>query len=313
MEENNVPKEPIVPKDEVITKVDLTPEDESTVEEHERLSPHVMFEIIRRDGLEEMQRPTRSLIYSGIAAGIIISFSFFCNAALEALLPPTPWSPIISKWGYSVGFIIVILGRMQLFTENTITTVVPVFKPFSFFKVLKALRLWLIVFLSNLVGTTLAALFLSIPNAVNPTIHVALVQLANHVTHMTVLENIVRGVPAGILIASIVWMLPNSRGLSLILIAVVTYFIALGDLAHVVVGSCEMAFAVIHGDASLYDYFFRFLIPTGLGNILGGTGVFTLLVYGQITEELPLKKVPLNKRPYGNIGGLFTKLVNRQK
>ena len=59
----------------------------------------------------------------------------------------------------------------------------------------------------------------------------------------------------------------------------------IGGFAHVVVGSGEAAYAVLMGDSSVYDYFFRFLIPTGLGNIIGGTGIFTLLVSAQVKVE----------------------------
>lgn len=270
--------------------VNLSHNERVIVEEHERLSPHLIFEIIRRDGLDELHRPTRSLIFSGIIAGIMISFSFFANAILAALLPETPWTNIIAKWGYTVGFIIVILGRMQLFTENTITTVVPVLKPFTWKTFFKCVRLWGIVLISNLIGTSLAALYLSSSVAINPKFIVALTEISNHVLHFSALENLIRGIPAGILIASLVWMIPSSRNFSIFLIGLITYFIALGDFTHVVVGSTELAYAVFNGNADLYHYFFRFLIPTGLGNILGGTGVFTVLVYAQIQEELPLIK-----------------------
>ncbi len=260
------------------------------VEEHERLSPHLIFEIIRRDGLEEMQRPIKALIFSGIVAGIVISFSFYCLAVLSAMLPhDSSWTPIISKWGYTVGFIIVILGRMQLFTENTITTVIPIFKPFQWSKVLTVLSLWGVVFISNLVGTTIAANYLSIPSAIDPAISTQLLHIADHVSSFSASQNFLRGIPAGILIAAVVWMMPSSRSFSIFVIGLLTYFIALGDFTHVVVGSTEMAYAVIHGHASLFQYFFQFLIPTGLGNIFGGTAIFTILVYSQIKEELPLQ------------------------
>lgn len=270
--------------------INLSHSERVIVEEHERLSPHLIFEIIRRDGLDELHRPTRSLIFSGIIAGIMISFSFFANAVLAALLPPTPWLNIIAKWGYTVGFVIVILGRMQLFTENTITTVVPVLKPFTWETLFKCARLWGIVLLSNLFGTALAALYLSNTTAIDPAFTVAMTEISDHVLHFTAMENFVRGIPAGILIAALVWMIPSARGFSLFLIGVVTYFIALGDFTHVVVGSTELAYALFNGHADIFHYIFQFLIPTGLGNILGGTGIFTVLVYAQIQEELPLIK-----------------------
>lgn len=265
---------------------ELSYEERVVVEEHERLSAHLVFEIIRRDGVEELLRSFKSLVFSGIAAGIVITFSFLCMAILTAMLPHDPWAPVVAKWGYTVGFILVILGRMQLFTENTITTVVPVFNPFDIKKLGAVLRLWSIVLISNLIGTTLASLFLSQPGILDAEFAKELLAIAEHVSHLGPWENFVRGIPSGILIASIVWMMPSARNVNIFMIAFFTYFIALGDFTHVVVGSAEMSYAVLHDLASVSDYFFKFLIPTGLGNIIGGTGVFTLLVYAQVEREI---------------------------
>ena len=268
------------------TDYSLSYRDKMAVEEHEKLSPRLVYEIIRRSGVEELQRPTKSLIYSGITAGLVISFSFFFKAVLTSLLPSnTVWTPLIANMGYTVGFIIVILGHMQLFTENTITTVVPLFRPFSWQKLGQVGRLWGIVFASNLVGTAIAAAFLLNTHLLNPEVKVALDAIATHVAHMSAMENIVRGIPAGILIASLVWMMPSSSS-KLGLIFFMIYLIALGDFTHVIVGSAEMAYLLYQGQVGIGDYLFTFLLPTALGNILGGTGVFTLLVYGQVNNEL---------------------------
>lgn len=264
----------------------LSCQEQVVLEEHERLSPHLLFEIIRRDGEEELSRPARALLFSGFIAGILISFSFLFKAVLTIYLPDKPWSNLITSIGYTTGFIIVILGRLQLFTENTITTMIPLFKDFSKVKFLRVMRLWGLVLLANLIGTFLAAIFLSTPIFVTPELAAALHSMASHVVAMTPIENIIKGIPAGILIAAIVWMMPLSRSFSFFLILFFTYFISLGNFAHVVVGSGELAYEVMNGGAGLYDYFIRFLIPTGFGNILGGTLVFTLLIYAQVCEEL---------------------------
>ena len=264
----------------------LSCQEQVVLEEHERLSPHLLFEIIRRDGEEELSRPARALLFSGFIAGILISFSFLFKSVLTIYLPDKPWSNLITSIGYTTGFIVVILGRLQLFTENTITTMIPLFKDFSKVKFLRVMRLWGLVLLANLIGTFLAAIFLSTPIFVTPELAAALHGMASHVVAMTPIENIIKGIPAGILIAAIVWMMPLSRSFSFFLILFFTYFISLGNFAHVVVGSGELAYEVINGGASLYDYFVRFLIPTGFGNILGGTLVFTLLIYAQVCEEL---------------------------
>ena len=264
----------------------LSCQEQVVLEEHERLSPHLLFEIIRRDGEEELSRPTKALLFSGFIAGILISFSFLFKAVLTIYLPDKPWSNLITCIGYTTGFILVILGRLQLFTENTITTMIPLFKDFSAVKFLNIMRLWGLVLFANLVGTFCAAIFFSLPTFVTPELATALHGIASHVVALTPMENIVKGIPAGILIAAIVWMMPLARSFSLFLIFFFTYFISLGNFAHVVVGSGELAYEVINGGAGLYDYIFRFLIPTGFGNILGGTLVFTVLIYAQVSREL---------------------------
>ena len=283
----------IVAEDQFIEAFDtiqLSPKDKVVVEEHERLSQHLIYEIIRRDGIEELMRPYKSLFLSGVGAGLMVSFSFLCMAILQSFVPHQPWAPLITKWGYTVGFILVILCRAQLFTENTITTVIPLFKPFTWAKFWGVVRLWHLVLAGNLVGTTLFAAALLIPGLVNIDYTVHLQSIAHHVSSMTWEQNLVRGIPSGILIAAIVWMMPTARQFALFLIALITYFIAAGDFTHIVVGSCEMMYAVLNGYATPYDYIVNFLIPVGFGNVLGGTGVFTMLGFRMVDEELQEKK-----------------------
>ena len=104
---------------------------EREVEDVEELSTPrtpVIYEVVRRLGDEEMERPAISLWWSGVAAGLSISFSLLAQAILQSHLPDAPWRPLVSGFGYSVGFLMVVLGRQQLFTESTITAVLPVLK-----------------------------------------------------------------------------------------------------------------------------------------------------------------------------------------
>ncbi|MBD8350939.1 formate/nitrite transporter family protein [Acinetobacter nosocomialis] len=256
------------------------------VEEHEKLSPRLVYEIIRRDGAEELDRPTAALIFSGIAAGLVISFSFVFKAIIASYIPTDAiWTDLITNFGYTIGFLIAILGHMQLFTENTITTVVPLFKPFSLDKLRAVGRLWGIVILCNIIGTALVSLFFLTTDLFTPDIDKALDELAHHVASFSAIQNLLKGVMSGLLIAALVWMLPSVSNKFLV-IFFMTYLIGLGDFTHVVVGSTEMSYLVWQGEASVGEYLFNFLIPTTIGNIIGGTGVFTLLIYGQVTEEL---------------------------
>ena len=263
--------------------------EQHALHEHAPLPPQLIFKIIRQEGEEELARSFRALAFSALAAGIFVSFSFLFRSVFHLHMANSQFEPLISSLGYTVGFLIVILGRMQLFTENPITTIIPLLSEWSFSRLFKVIRLWSTVFLFNIIGTTIAAIFFASPYTLSPEIESAMHEVASNVMLLQPIENILRGIPAGIIIAAIVWTSPQTKNFRFVMIMFFVYFIALGDFTHVVVGSCEMAYEVIKGDAGFIEYFFKFLIPTGLGNVIGGTMIFTLLIYNQVKKEL-LKK-----------------------
>ena len=258
--------------------------------EHAPLPPRLIENIIREEGEAELARPLQALAFSGLAAGILVSFSFLFRSIFHMHMGASPMEPLVSCLGYTVGFIIVILGRMQLFTENPITTIIPLLSEWSWTRFGEVVRLWATVFFFNIVGTAIAAAFYSSPYTLSPEIEAAMHDVAVNVMKLNPIENILRGIPAGILIAAIVWISPQTKYFRFVMIMFLVYFIALGDFAHVVVGSCEMAYVVMAEEAEFFDYLFRFLIPCGFGNIIGGTGIFTLLVYYQVAKELKDEK-----------------------
>lgn len=265
---------------------ELTQYERQVLKDNHPISSQLIFKIIREEGEKELNRKFVALASSALAAGIFVSFSFFFRAVFHLHMSGSQFDPLISSLGYTVGFLIVILGRMQLFTENPITTIIPLLSNFTAKEFFKVVRLWSIVFFFNIIGTTIAAIFLSSDHAVSAEMAKVLHEIADNVIKLSPIENVMRGIPAGIIIAVLVWTAPQTKNFRFITILFFVYFIALGDFAHVIVGSCEMAFEVINGDANFFDYCFQFLIPTGVGNVLGGTGIFTLLIYNQVREEL---------------------------
>ena len=265
---------------------ELSQKERQILKENATMQSQMVFKIIREEGEEELNRKFSALAFSALAAGIFVSFSFFFRAVLHLHMGDSQFEPIISSFGYTVGFVIVILGRMQLFTENPIVTIIPLLSNFTAKEFFKVVRLWGIVFFFNIVGTTIAALFFSNDFAVSVEVSNAMHDVAINVMKLPATDNLIRGIPAGIIIAALVWVAPQTKNFRLATIIFFVYFIALGEFAHVVVGSCEMAFEVIDGEANFFDYFFRFLIPTFFGNVLGGAGIFTLLIYHQVRNEL---------------------------
>lgn len=263
-----------------------TDAESKSVSEAAALSPKLVYEVVRRSGEEELNRPTRSLVWSGIAAGIMISFSVLGEAILRTHLPDTPSRFLIENMGYSLGFLLVILGRMQLFTENTITTVLPLMSKPSIPLLGCVARLWAIVLTANVVGAFGAACVFAFTPALPPDIIPAITALSEHATGMSALTGFSRAIPAGILVAAIVWLMPQAEEASFFVILTFTWLIAAGDFTHVVAGSVEMAFLLVTGQLAVSDAIFRFWLPVLAGNVVGGTIIFALMAWGQVKDEM---------------------------
>mgnify|MGYP000022852331 CR=1 FL=1 len=260
-------------------------ENEPKAGESMRLTAPEVYQAIRHEGEDELARPVESLWWSGVGAGFAISASVVARAALHDKLPDNSWRPLIEDFGYTVGFLIVILGRLQLFTENTITVILPLVAAPSFKRLFQTARLWVVVFAANVVGATLAAL-LAYYGYLSPSQVHAAIKIAQPFVHSGWVKIMLKGIPAGFLIASIVWMTPNGRGSEVWVIIIATYIIGIGDYAHVVVGSVEIAILFFAGQVSLFHSYFFFLVPAAIGNVLGGTVLFSLLAYGQVRLEI---------------------------
>jgi len=152
--------------------VAVTGQEEDLISEQIDTRLPVTFEIVRREGEHELSRPASSLWWSGVAAGICIGLSVLSQAVLAAYLPNTDCAVLIAKLGSSVGFLIVILGEQQLFTENTLTAVTPVLANTTWRNVGRLSRLWTIVLAANIVGAIIFAaviVFLSLIHISEPT------------------------------------------------------------------------------------------------------------------------------------------------
>lgn len=254
---------------------------------HEEMAPSVIFEVIRRDGEHAMSRPASALWWSGVAAGLAISTSVLAKGFLASVLPHTDAAAAITNLGYSVGFLIVILGRMQLFTENTITPILPLFFAPSRERFARTARLWGIVCAANLVGCFGAALVLVHGHILPAPRFEGILAISRHYAEATPFQHFAWGIPAGFLIAALVWILPRLKSAGeVLMIVIVTYIIGLGGMSHVVAGATELFVLVAKGELGLKAAIFGGILPALAGNVLGGTGIFTALTYAQLREEI---------------------------
>lgn len=254
-------------------------------ESKERQAPNalIVHEAIRREGEEELRRPPAALAWSGLAAGLSMGFSLAAEGLLRAHLPDAPWRPLASKLGYSVGFLIVILGRQQLFTENTLTPILPLLTRRDLATFLRVLRLWIIVLFANLVGTFIFAWVVSSTAVFTPEVKEAFAAIGHEALVGSFLTVFLRGIFAGWLIALMVWLLPVAESARVGVIVIITFLVGIGGLAHSIAGSVETLFLVSRGEATWGNYGGDFLLPTLLGNIIGGVALVAVLNYAQVT------------------------------
>src|SRR4051812_42738498 len=127
---------------------------------HDRSAPggKVVYKAILLEADEELGRSTSALFWSGVAAGLSMGLSLITEGVMRAHLPDTHWRLLVAKLGYSVGFLMVILGRQQLFTENTLTPMLPLLQRRDGKTFMNVMRLWGIVLLANLLGAAAIAL-----------------------------------------------------------------------------------------------------------------------------------------------------------
>jgi formate/nitrite transporter FocA (FNT family) len=264
----------------------LTREETRSVKERRRLRAAVVYEIIRLEGDAELARGFPALWWSALAAGISIGFSVLSQAMLSAMLHGVPGGGVIADLGYCVGFLIVILGRQQLFTENTLTAVLPIMVRKDWSGIWDVLRLWGIVLVANIVGCFLFAAFLAYSGVLSGEMAGAVKEIGAELMANTPMEMFVKGIFAGWLIAALVWMLPSAENTEIFVITLITYIIALGDFTHIIAGSVEAIYMWLIGAESFWRLTGDFFIPTLIGNVAGGTVLFAVVSYAQVREEL---------------------------
>lgn len=264
----------------------LDREEQDQAAQHSGLRPLVIHEILREEGEAELERSNAALALSGFAAGLSMGFSFLTEALLRAGLPQAAWRHLVASLGYSVGFIIVVLGRQQLFTESTLTAVLPLLTRRDAATLRAVARLWAIVLVANLVGTWVFALLLRAHGVFTPPVVGALGALARAAIHPEFGATLLKSVFAGWLIALMVWILPSARSARLLTVLIITYVVALARLSHIVAGSSEAAYAVLDGQAGFGGYFMGFLAPTLIGNVIGGVALVALLNHGTVAGEI---------------------------
>ncbi len=273
---------------EPVAAPELTEKQQEEAEDRTSVSAVVVHETIRQDGEEELNRPISALAWSGLAAGMSMGFSLVAQALFLSYLPDRPWRNLLVRLGYPLGFLIVIVGRQQLFTENTLTAIIPLLSRRNFSTLLLVLRLWLTVLAANMVGAHLFAWVVGNTPMFKPDIQHAMLVLGKDAANVTFGAAVLRGIFAGWLIAMVVWMLAAIDTGRIAVIIILTYIVGLAGLTHIVAGAVEVLFLVMVGAKSWGAIAWGYLFPTLIGNIIGGVSLTAAINHAQVVAGLNL-------------------------
>ncbi|HXE14318.1 MAG TPA: formate/nitrite transporter family protein [Bryobacteraceae bacterium] len=274
------------PLDGELATPELSEEERQEARERTSVSAPVVHEAIRRDGEEELHRPPSALAWSGLAAGLSMGFSFVGEALLRQHLPDAPWRPIVVSLGYPFGFLLIIIGRQQLFTENTLTAIIPLLARRNLTTLVAVLRLWAIVLAANLVGAHIFSWVLANTPMFRPELRGSFHALAVEAASVTFGTAVLRGIFAGWLIAMVVWMLAAVDTGRIAVIVILTYMVGLAGLTHIIAGSVEVLYLVMAGDLNWFAYAGGYMVPTLIGNIIGGVALVSALNHAQVVAGM---------------------------
>ena len=257
--------------------------DEELGDETRRLTAPEIFYQVAEDARAELMRSNSTLAFSGLAGGLTLGLTGLSVAAIRDILGRGGWQDLVSFLAYPIGFIAVIIGRAQLFTENTLYPVILVLDERR--HLWHTLRLWGVVFASNLLGATLFALLAVKSGALRPGIAQKLVELGVDAVQGPYSHIFWSGVIGGWLIALVAWVVTASQWTigQLAMVWILTFVVGVGKFSHCIVTSGEIISAILLGHVTAGNYVLWLLTATS-GNILGGVVIVSVLNYGQVRD-----------------------------
>lgn len=253
-------------------------------DETSRLSAAEIFERVERGAEQELERPLHNLFFSALSAGLAMGISGLGVAVLLHVLGGDRVGESVAYLAYPLGFLIVIIGRQQLFTENTLFPVALVLEQRRL--VGRTAQLWVVVLVGNVLGTLLFALLATQTPALSPAVTAELSLLGVDAASQSFATIFWTGVIGGWLIALVGWLVTASTDTvgQILVIFAITYVVGVGHFAHSVAGSGEVLAAVLSGDLPARSYL-TWLTGAVLGNSVGGVVIVALFNYGQVHQD----------------------------
>ncbi len=248
-----------------------------------RRSAREIFESVEDNAHDELRRSSKTLMFSGIAGGLGMGLTGLGVACAQAVLGDGQAQEFIALMLYPLGFISIIIGRQQLFTENTLYPVALILSEHK--HVLDTIRLWTVVFFSNIAGAALFAFLAAKTLALKPEVAEKLGMLGVRAVEGSAGHIFWSGIIGGWIIALMAWIVTASHWTigQVVVVWVLTFVVGLGHFAHCIASSGEILSAVMRGQV-VFGHYLHWLLFATMGNIFGGVVFVTVLNFGQINE-----------------------------
>jgi formate/nitrite transporter FocA (FNT family) len=275
----------------------------------DRFSTDEIFQRVVATADEEVETSTRKLYLSGLAAGFAITLTFFVYATSKAAFADA--SPFLAPLLYPLGFVYIIMGRYQLYTENTLTPVTLVLTRVA--SVPSLFRVWGAVLAGNLSGACVGAFVLANTGVFSPPAAAAAVEIGVRGVETPWWDLVFKALFAGWLVAGLVWLEHAVRDSisRVVLVYLVIFTIPATGLYHIVVSSADVFYLVFTGNVGLLVGLWEFVVPVLLGNTAGGVFLVTLLNYGQAEYRFPRGEGPRER--LGRRDWLFSLRIGRPR
>lgn len=262
-------------------------QEQQKADERQALSAKAVHQALLQEGQDEIARSPAGLFWSAVAAGISMGLSLIAQGALLHYLPDTSWRPLVVSLGYSVGFIAVILGRQQLFTETTLTALLPFLHDHRASVLRLVLRMWAVVFTGNILGAFVFAGAAFWTTAFSDDLLRAFLTIGSHGADYSFATAFVKGIFGGWMLALMVWLMPSVQDARIFVIGIIAWCLAAGGMAHIVAGSLNVMFAVFSGAVTWPQFLLGFMVPVLLGNSVGGIVFVAAINHAQVVQGEP--------------------------
>jgi formate-nitrite transporter family protein len=242
--------------------------------------PEQIFEKTRQEGERRLERPFLEVVSTALAAGFDIAAGVILIAVLSSPLEPhfgKDAASVAGAIGFGVGFVFLVVGRGELFTENFLVPIAGADHRDSA-SIRNLLKLWIVSPIFNVIGGLVMILILTTHSVLPYGTGKSMEELAQTVHANGVLALFMSAVFAGALITAMTWFV---EGQTSMLVRVVVAWIAgamlaLGSFNHVIVITLELIFGYRYGAHFNWAFIVGNFGIAAAGNIVGGIGLVTL-------------------------------------